>query len=161
MSARDGDRIPRPERRGQVHHDAHDHVLGRQREASLTGGEAPPTCAAPAPRVAALPLRPGRSTLAAPPSPPHSRWPPATRSAGGGSRRCSPSPASRSRRTAGPEVLALVCPSGWYRRRPARRSVVCCSTSRNGLDPKGIRWIRNLLKNLAAQGRDGAGSTLT
>src|SRR4029077_17495689 len=23
----------------------------------------------------------------------------------------------------------------------------------NGLDPEGIRWIRNLLKNLAAQGR--------
>ena len=23
----------------------------------------------------------------------------------------------------------------------------------NGLDPEGVRWIRNLLKSLAAQGR--------
>jgi len=30
----------------------------------------------------------------------------------------------------------------------------CCSTSRsNGLDPEGIRWVRTLLKRLAAEGR--------
>src|SRR6201999_3814193 len=90
------------------------------------------------------------------------RWPPATPSRPAGSTRPSTPSASRPQPTARRPGSPWAWPSGSPPR--ARRlgsaaallgdpPVLILDEPVNGLDPEGIRWIRNLMKSLAAEGR--------
>ena len=70
------------------------------------------------------------------------------------STRCSACRAHRRRRPQGPRLLAGHAPAPRPRRRAARRPAhVILDEPANGLDPEGIRWIRDVLVHLARQGR--------
>ena len=65
-----------------------------------------------------------------------------------------PDRAQRRRGQAAWQVLAGDGPAAGHRHRAAwRPAVLILDEPVNGLDPEGIRWIRDLLKSLAAEGR--------
>ncbi len=154
--ARLGDRVPRSERLGQIHNDADDPGLG------------PPGHAA-RPRSAgwSTTISPGRCGRWARNSRPAHFIRPARRARICGCSRRRGIPDSRvvmrsSARSACPMRHAAVrassrsaCPSDWASPRPssATPGVLILDEPVNGLDPWGVRWIRTLLRNLAAEGR--------
>ena len=149
-------RLPRPERRRQVHDDADDPRAGRaderlgDRSTASRTGSTPRRCTRSAPC-----WRPARSTRAAAPTTTCWRWP----------------ARSGIRRSRVDEVIEAVGLAGAARRRAGRFSLgmgqrlgiatallgdprtVILDEPLNGLDTEGIRWVRSLLQSLAAEGR--------
>ena len=151
------DRLPRPERRRQVDDDADDPRPRppdvRHRRRSTAG----PTATLPAPmrEVGALldaKRGPRRPHGARAPALARARRRPAARRA---STRCSRSSASPTSRTAASAASRSACRSGSASppRCSATRAMLLFDEPINGLDPEGIRWIRSLLRDLAAEGR--------
>ena len=151
-----GDRFPRPKRIGKVDHDAHDHGPGRT-QCRRRHREWP---ALPRPPMASAR---GRRALGGEGDP---SWPECS-SPSSNARGNEPHPASADRRSARDRWAYL-------RRGPARRAnsplgmgqrlgiaaallgdpgVMLFDEPVNGLDPDGIRWVRNLLKGFAREGR--------
>ena len=79
----------------------------------------------------------------------------------GGRRQRARRRAARARRAQGrrptgaPAATRSACASGsaWRRRCSATRSVLVLDEPANGLDPQGIRWLRDFLRRLADEGR--------
>ena len=100
----------------------------------------------PAGRHAVHPGAPPATTCAA--------WRTATASRAAGSRRSSVWSGSSGRQTSGPASSPSAWASGSASRRPSWATRGCVLDEPvNGLDPEGIRWIRNLMRSLAAEGR--------
>ena len=144
--ARARDRLPRPERRGQDHHDADDPRPGPRRPPARPGRRPRyPTLSGPLREVGALldakAVHGGRTawtTCCARAEQRHR--------AAAGSTRCSSWPGSRRSPAGGPRVLARHEASGSASppRCSATPPVLMFDEPVNGLDPEGIRWIREL-----------------
>ena len=154
--ARPRDRLPRPERRRQVHDHADD---PRPRRADVRHGQRQRAPVRRLARAAARDRRPPRRARHPPravgPRPPavdggvqRHRRPPA-------SARCSSWSASTRSRASGPGGS----PSAWAsgsaspRRMLGDPPVVVLDEPVNGLDPEGIRWVRTFARQLADEGR--------
>ena len=155
-----GDRLPRPQRRGQVHdHARHGradspHVWRRThlRPPVLRPAQPRPRGGRPARR-----LGPARRSHRA--GDPHHRRAAPWACPGCGSRRCSTGSASPRRRpTAGCATTRSACASGSASRHAliGDPSVLILDEPANGLDPAGIRWMRDLLAVVRRPGRHRA-----
>ena len=155
--ARHRHRLPRPERRREVHHDADDR---RARRAHAPAG---PRQRQATTATRRRPLRElgvaaggqGRAHRPVGPQPPARPGPDARASRRGGSTRsstwsaCARSPASGS----------AASPSAWASGSASASALLgdpqtlVLDEPVNGLDPEGVLWIRTLLRELAAEGR--------
>ncbi len=156
VAAGPGDRVPRPERRGQVHHDAADPRAGRadRRLGDVSAGSDYRAVRRPLYQVGSL-----LESAAIHPGPQCPRPP-----AGAGRRQRDP-------RRRVDEVLGLAGLDGVAAKRAGGFSlgmtqrlgiaaallgdpaVLLLDEPVNGLDPDGVAWIRELLRSLAAEGR--------
>ena len=156
--ARHRHRVPRAQRRGQVDHDADDHGAGSTDHRARPGErQAPGSTPGPDARGRCVAGGQGRYIRAAVRATTCWDW--------------LPLPASSGQTGAGDEVLELVGLTEVARKRAGAFSlgmgqrlgiaaallgdpaVVMLDEPVNGLDPEGVRWIRYLLQDLAAQGR--------
>ena len=155
--ARDRHRLPRPQRRREVDHDARDPRPRRARRRAARRSTASPTATSPAPlhEVGALlearAIHTGRSAynhlLAMAQTHGIGRQP---RRGGDRARRARP----RSRASApAASRWAWASGSGIASALLGDPATLILDEPANGLDPEGILWIRNLLKGLAAEGR--------
>ena len=154
--ARHGDRLPRPERRRQDDDDADDHRPGRRRRPArrvVDGRPVRASCPTRAPSSARC-STPPPCTRAGPAGPTCGCWPRRSASRRRGSTRCSswsasPTPAGR---RIGGYSLGMRQRLGIAGALLADPPVLMFDEPANGLDPEGIRWMRDLLRDHAARG---------